>query len=217
MDFSVARRHMVDCQIRPNQVTDENLISLFGAIPREQFAPDGQQALAYIDSDLPIASSRHLMNPCIMARMLQTLSEGNKGIVLVVGCGSGYAVAILAGIFDCVFALESDPKLASDATRVLSTLAVDNAVVVEGPLAQGWAKDGPYNAIFIDGGVAKIPDEITAQLANGGRLTAVCADDDGTGRAVLMERRGGAIARRTLFDAAIPTLKEFNKTAGFVF
>ena len=74
-----------------------------------------------------------------------------------------------------------------------------------------------YHEKNIDGGVVNIPDEITAQLANGGRLTAVCADDDGTGRAVLMERRGGAIARRTLFDAAIPTLKEFNKTAGFVF
>ena len=109
MDFSVARRHMVDCQIRPNQVTDENIISLFGAIPRERFASKDQQALAYIDSDLPIAPNRHLMNPCIIARMLQTLSEGNRGIALVVGCGSGYAVAILAGIFDCVFALDSVP------------------------------------------------------------------------------------------------------------
>jgi protein-L-isoaspartate(D-aspartate) O-methyltransferase len=217
MDFSVARRHMVDCQIRPNQVTDENLISLFGAIPRERFAPAGQQALAYVDSDLPIAPNRRLMNPCIMARMLQTLSEGNSGAALVVGCGSGYAVAILAGIFDCVFALESDSGLASDATRVLSDLAVDNAIVVEGALAQGWAKDGPYNAIFIDGGVGEIPDEISTQLANGGRLTAVCVDDDGTGRAILMERRGETMARRTLFDAAIPTLKEFNKMAGFVF
>lgn len=217
MDFSVARRHMVDCQIRPNQVTDETLIALFETVPRERFAPSRQQALAYVDVDLPITENRRLMNPCIMARMLQTLSEGNGGVALVVGCGSGYAVAILSGTFDCVFALESDPALAADATRVLSELAIDNAVVVEGALEGGWAKDGPYNAIFIDGGVGEIPDGLSTQLADGGRLTAVRLDESGTGRAVLLERRGASVSRRTLFDAAIPALKEFDKRAGFVF
>ncbi|MBT5107845.1 MAG: protein-L-isoaspartate O-methyltransferase [Rhodospirillaceae bacterium] len=217
MDFSVARRHMVDCQIRPNQVTDENLISQFETVPRERFAPSDQQALAYLDADLPIAENRRLMNPCIMARMLQTLSEGNSGIALVVGCGSGYVVAVLSGMFDCVFALESDPGLAAEATRVLSELAVDNAVVVEGPLEGGWAKEGPYNAIFIDGGVMDIPDGVSDQLADGGKLTAVTLDEGGTGRAVLLERRGASVSRRTLFDAAIPPLKEFDKLAGFVF
>ena len=217
MDFSVARRHMVDCQIRPNQVTDETLISLFETVPRERFAPSSQQARAYVDADLPIAENRRLMNPCIMARMLQTLSEGNRGIALVVGCGSGYVVAILSGVFDCVFALESDPAFVADATRVLSELAIDNAIVVEGPLEGGWAKEGPYNAIFIDGGVTDIPDGISGQLADGGKLTAVAIDEGGSGRAVLLERRGASLSRRTLFDAAIPPLKEFEKTAGFVF
>lgn len=217
MDFAVARRHMVDCQIRPNQVTDERLVRQFESVPREHFAPAENQGLAYIDADLPNAAGRHLMNPCIIGRMLQTLVDDNSGAALVVGCGNGYAVAILAGIFDCVFALESDSATARKAGALLSELAVDNAIVVEGPLKDGWAKDGPYDAIFVDGGVNEIPDSITAQLSDKGRLVAVQSADDGASQAVLLERRNGVVSRRALFDATIPTFKEFEKMAGFVF
>ena len=217
MDFAVARRHMVESQIRPNQITNERLVRQFGVVPREHFAPPEKQDLAYMDSDLAVAEGRCLMNPCVMGRLLQAVVEGNTGAALVIGCGNGYAVAILAGLFDCVFALESDPAIAASAGRLLSELDVDNAIVVEDGLKGGWAKDGPYDAIFIDGGVSEIPAELSSQLSEKGRLVAVHMDNVGAGHAVLLERSAGVTARRTLFDAAIPCFKEFDKMAGFVF
>jgi protein-L-isoaspartate(D-aspartate) O-methyltransferase len=217
MDFAAARQHMVESQIKPNQVTNERLVRQFETVPREHFAPPEKKDLAYIDSDLVVGDDRCLMNPFVIGRLLQALVEDNSGAALVIGCGNGYAVAILAGLFDCVFALESDPKVAASAGCLLSELAVDNAIVVEGGLKEGWAKDGPYDAIFIDGGVRDIPDGLSSQLSEKGRLVAVHMTEDGAGHGVLLERRAGVTARRTLFDATIPSIKEFDKMAGFVF
>lgn len=221
MDFAAARRHMVDCQIRPNKVTDERLIEILETLPRERFVPESRQSLAYIDEDLKITEDRYLMEPVVLARLLQALCEGRRdnagGVALVVGCGAGYSAAVLGHLYDMVFALESDGGLAAEATKLMSDLAMDNVVVQEGPLNEGWAKEAPFDAIFIDGCVEEIPESIVSQLANGGKLATICKSANGLGHAVLKIRNGDASSQRELFDASVPLLKEFNKEAGFVF
>lgn len=221
MDFAVARQHMVDCQVRPNKVTDERLIKILESLPRERFVPEARQSLAYIDEDLQITDDRYLMEPAVQARLLQALceglGEGTGGVALVVGCGAGYSAAVLASMYDMVFALESDSDLAANATSLMADLALDNVVVLEGPLNEGWAKEAPFDAIFVDGCVEEIPESLVSQLADGGKLATVCKSANGLGHAVLRIRNGEASSQRELFDAAVPLLKEFNKEAGFVF
>jgi protein-L-isoaspartate(D-aspartate) O-methyltransferase len=99
----------------------------------------------------------------------------------------------------------------------LAELAADNAVVVDGPLIEGYPKQGPYDVICIEGAVREIPKALTDQLADGGRLAAVIDDGVGPGRAVLMLKRGSIVSKRPIFDANIPPLPEFERSAGFVF
>jgi protein-L-isoaspartate(D-aspartate) O-methyltransferase len=106
--------------------------------------------------------------------------------------------------------------LAADAARTLSQLSIDNAVVVEGPLAAGLPKQGPFDVIVVEGAIERRPDDLLRQLAEGGRLLAVHIQQ-GVGRATLWRRSGELTARRDLFDAAVRKLADFDAPAAFVF
>ena len=217
MNFETARRNMIECQIRPSRVTDPRVISVMATLPRERFVPKSRQFMAYIDEDVPCGAGRSLMAPMVLARMIQEASIGARDTVLCVGAGTGYAVAVIARFARAVFALESVPELARQAGELFNEFNLDNAVVVEGPLTEGWAAESPYDVILIDGAVPEVPGALLDQLADGGRLMAVLQGDDAIGRVTLFARLGQTVSRRSIFDATVNRLPEFDKTQEFVF
>ena len=216
-DFKQARQNMVDCQLRTNKITDPAVIEAFETVPREVFVEDRLKSVAYSDEDLPVAGGRCMMEPMVLARLVQELAISANDVVLDIGCGTGYSAAILSHLAATVVALESDAALAQRATAALAEIAADNAVVVDGPLVEGYPGQGPYNVICIEGAVADVPKALTDQLAEGGRLAAVIDGGSGPGHAVLMLKTGGVLSKRVLFDANILPLPEFERPAGFVF
>lgn len=216
-DFSNARQNMVDCQLRTNKVVDEALIARFEAVPRELFVEEAMQSIAYVDKDVSIGNGRYLIEPMVLAKLLQELAISRSEVVLDVGCGTGYSSAILSGLADTVVALEEDHDLATLANDLLTELAADNAIVVEAPLSGGYAAQGPYDIILVGGAIASVPPSLTDQLIDGGRLAAIIDDGKGQGRAILMIKGHGAVSQRELFDASVPSLPGFEPKMGFVF
>jgi protein-L-isoaspartate(D-aspartate) O-methyltransferase len=216
-DFAAARRHMVNSQIRTNKVTDPGLLSALTEIPREQFLARHLREIAYIDEDLAIGGGRYLMEPMILARMMQALELDSGDLVLDVGCATGYSSAVLARLATAVVALECDASLARDATASFAEIGVDNVVVVEDELIHGHAEQAPYQAIFLNGAVPEMPEVLIDQLADGGRMCAVIDDGIGSGQVVRAIRRGTTVAKQVLFDANVPSLPGFNREPGFVF
>jgi protein-L-isoaspartate(D-aspartate) O-methyltransferase len=217
VEYAAARLNMVDSQLRTNKVTNADLIAAFESVPREAFVPERLSTAAYMDEDIALGNGRYLMEPMVLARLLQEARPGPGDVVLDVGCGTGYATAILAKLAATVVALESDPELAAAATKVLADLGIDNAIVVEGPLTAGWPAQAPYGVILLNGAVAQVPEAIRGQLADGGRLVTVQKPDRGPGQGIVMRRSGDSAAGRPVFDAATPILPGFAPETGFVF
>ena len=217
MDFAAARANMVDCQLRTNKVRDARLLHAFETVPRELFVPENRRSIAYVDEDLQLSPGRFLIEPMVLARLLQAANITPEDLVLEIGGASGYGSAILAYLGATVVSLESDKDLAAAAAAAQAKLGIGNVLIVVGPLRHGYDKQAPYNVIVINGAVSEIPAAITDQLAEGGRLVGVVREDTGPGQAVLVERHGANISRRVLFDAATPVLPEFERTPGFVF
>lgn len=208
---------MVESQLRTNKVTDTRILEAFETVPRERFLPEGRSGVAYIDEDLPVAPGRYLMEPMILARLLQAAEIAPGDIVLDIGCASGYSCAVLARLADTVVALEADEALSQQAETALQDLVIDNAVVVQGDLTQGYAKQAPYNVILLGGAVAAVPEAIVSQLAEGGRLVAVLRPEPQIGQAVLIRKAAGTTSHRVLFDASTPLLPGFAAPKRFVF
>ncbi|TPJ80472.1 protein-L-isoaspartate O-methyltransferase [Mesorhizobium sp. B2-5-13] len=219
-DFSELRVKMVDGQVRTTDVTSAPLLDAMLSVPREVFVGDRQRDLAYIDEDIRITGSadgpRYLMEASPLAKLMQLAEISVTDSALDVGCGTGYASAILSRLARFVVALESDSALAQTAASTLSGLGCGNVTVVQGALAQGHAAKAPYDVIFIGGSVGKVPASLLDQLAEGGRLVAVEGQGN-SGVARLFVKAGGVVTGRREFNAAIKPLPGFEREHAFEF
>ena len=217
LDFKDAREAMVDGQVRPADVTRYNIIEAMLAIPRETFVPAGQRAVAYVDRDVPLGEGRVLLAPRTFSKMLDAAEIAPGDTVLDVGCGLGYSSAVISRLCRGVIAVEENGTMASAAEANLSALAIDNAVVLERPLAEGVPEEGPYDVIVVSGGgIAAEPSALHDQLAEDGRLIAVWPGR-GTGQVRMSVRSGDDVATRWVFDAVAPVLPGFEARPSFAF
>lgn len=217
--FAEARQNMVDSQLRPTRVTDAKILAAMAELPRERFVPKSKQGIAYVDEDIEVAPGRFLMEPVVVARLMQALELTPDTTVLNIGCATGYDAALLGRVAGSVVAVESDSGLAALASEAINDLAVDNVAVVEAPATDGYPAQAPYDAIFISGAVDEVPSSISGQLAPDGRLAVVIGGSEPgiLGRAHLYVRSGNTISSRPLFDAGTHMLPDFIREESFVF
>jgi protein-L-isoaspartate(D-aspartate) O-methyltransferase len=217
-DFASARRHMVDGQVRPADVTDLRVISAMLEVPRERFAPPAATSIAYLDIALPVGEGagapRRLLKPMLLAKLFNAAEIAPTDRVLDVGCATGYAAALLARIAGQVVALEQDPGLVKTAKTALASLP--NVTVVGGPLVDGWPQGAPYDLIVLEGSTEIEPQSFCKQLKDGGRL--ICVLGSGPGSAAMLYRRSGDdFGGRPVFSAAAAVLPGFVKPPAFAF
>lgn len=214
--------NMVNGQVLPVGVTDRRLIAAMSAVPRGNFVPHPVASIAHMDTDLQLSantgssSSRFLLSAGPFARLIEAAQIATTDRVLDVGCATGYSSAVIARLGGAVTALECDRELADIAERNLAKLEIGNAVVVVGPLELGWMSGGPYDVIVMGGSVPNVPDGLSRQLRQGGRLVAI-VDDGAVSSAHLYVRGGQAFSSRFLFDAVSKPLPGFAMPDAFIF
>ena len=218
--FSTARQNMVDCQVRPSDVTDVPIIDAMLEVPREAFVPQNQRALAYLDLDLDVSEGasvkRFLVKPAVLARMLQAAEIKATDAVLVVGCATGYAAAVVAKIAGQVTATESDASLAAKARTALAGLGLGTVTVRGAAAADGDSAAAPYDVIVLNGATEIIPEGLFRQLKQGGRLVGVFATTLPP-RATIVTHSQDDFGHRALFDAVAPVLPGLERVPAFVF
>lgn len=214
-DFTERRVAMVDTQVRPSDVTKFPIIDAMLKISREQFLPNNLRSIAYIGDHISLIKNRVLLDPRIFAKMLDALELKSSQLVLVIGSGSGYGVAVISQIVEAVVGLD-EPDMSIDAENCLASQEIDNAFIVEGDLHKGNAKHGPYDSIFVEGAVEYIPDEIIQQLKDGGRIIAIFMDN-AIGKVQLGIKTRGNVNWRFEFNAVAPILNGFKKEEEFYF
>ncbi|MAZ76944.1 MAG: protein-L-isoaspartate family protein [Micavibrio sp.] len=218
-NFKQMRENMVDCQIHPMGVASEDILDAFASVPREAFVPENLQSVAYCDEDIEVCEGRYLLEPSVMARMLQYAKPASDDVALTIGSGAGYTAALLSKIVSTVVSLEEDPALIEKSQAVWDEYSFCNIVGLSGVLTEGAPKNAPYSLIIINGCVSTIPDSIKAQLAPNGRMLAIIqSKDEGIGRATLIECNGkNEYSSRVLFDASTPYLSGFEPCDNFEF
>jgi protein-L-isoaspartate(D-aspartate) O-methyltransferase len=218
--FTEQRRHMLEGQIRTFDVTEIGILEVMANLPRERFVPEQLQAVAYADCAIDLGAGRWMLPPMLIARMIQAAAIVPGQAVLVVGAGSGYTSAVLAGLGAKVTALESDPAASARVEENLRRAGVKSVTLVTGPLAEGAPSAAPFDRIIVNGGFERRPDALIAQLCEGGSLIGparVLAEDDRAMQVRLYVKSGGTTSSRALFNATAPVLAEFRQLPEFRF
>ncbi|MCZ2203978.1 protein-L-isoaspartate O-methyltransferase family protein [Bartonella sp. A05] len=222
VDFADLRRKMVDNQIRTVDVTNLSVLEAFLTMPREDFVPESSKDLSYLDSDIVVFPAQnslpacYLMGPASLAKLLQLAAAKPSDIVLDIGANSGYCAALFSKLAGFVIALENNKVLSERAAKILERNHCDNVVVVHGSLEQGYAVEGPYDVIFIEGAVDFIPDVIFEQMKEGGRLVVVEGHGN-AGVARIYVKEEGVVSGRRAFNLAVKGLPGFLKAPNFIF
>ena len=163
---------------------------------------------------LPLSDDRVLLDPRVFAKMLDALDVQNSDLVLDVGCGFGYSSAVIGQIAEAVVALEDDASLVKEASATTQEIGADNVAIIEGPLHEGAAAHGPYDAVILQGGVEEIPTALLDQIKDGGRIIATFMEG-AVGSVRLGIKSAQRVSWRSDFDATAPRLPGFNKSVAF--
>jgi protein-L-isoaspartate(D-aspartate) O-methyltransferase len=190
MNSQAARRAMIDNQLRPEAVTDGAVLAAMAGVPREDFVPGDLRSSAYADRIITLGDGRAMMPPAAIGRLLSELAPTAGERALVVAAGSGYSAALLQHI-------------GLDVTSI------------DGPGPDG-AGELPFNLVLIDGAVDAVPQGLVDLLGPGGRLgTAI--RDRGVTRLAVGREVGGRLGLRTIVDANVPALPQFEQRQPFTF
>lgn len=205
------RAAMIDSQLRTNDVIDPAVVGAMAAEPRETYVPAALAGVAYMDRAIALGDGRALNPPLVTGRMLVAAAIRPGTRVLLVGAATGYAAALLARLGAEIYAVEERGDLIATGRA-----AVADVHWIEGPLNAGAPGVAPFDRIIIDGAIETLPDALTAQLAEGGRLVAARRDGAVT-RLVQGVKTGGTLALRSFADMDVAPLPGFDAPTGFRF
>jgi len=215
-DFKAARIAMVDCQVRPSDVTRYPIIDAMLTVAREEFVPSNMRNVAYAGDHIPLAPGRVVLDPRVMGKMLDLAEIKPTDLVLHIGAGLGYGTALMGRMGEAVVAVEEIEEMSSEAARILSEQDALNVVVETGPLAAGAPAHGPYDVIMIEGAIETLPDVLVAQLKDGGKLVTLVRED-GVSQCRMGTKSGSGLSWRRAFDATAPVLPGFEAEKAFEF
>ena len=208
--FEISRTNMVQNQIITNKVVSENIINAFLTIEKEKFIPESHHPLVYSDSSIEIKKNRFLMKTFIFAKMLEYSGIEKSDSVLVLGCLSGYSVAIISKLAGYVFGVEDDSTMVKNANNILTQMGFLNCSISNSKLSMGLKKNAPYDKIIIEGAVEFLPVQITDQLRDEGKIFAIFKKRDSLiGEFMVGFKKNNQVSYRTLFNANAHSLSDF--------
>lgn len=206
MNFSQKRQSLVEQFIKP-YIHDEKIINVFLQIPREEFIPDEYKNEAYEDKALPVGESQTISQPSLVALMTKLLDLKGTEKILEIGTGSGYQAAILAKLCRQVFTVEIIPTLYEKATETLQRLNLSNVRCFLGNGSVGLEKFAPYNGIIVTAGGKQIPEALTDQLIEGGKIVIPIGETPYDQKLILGIKKNGKIETQDIESVAFVPLK----------
>lgn len=223
--YQAARYNMVEQQVRPWNLGNEQVLELIGTMRREEFVPDGLQEMAFMDIELPllgedgevaVANGHCMLPPRVEARILQDLELKPSDNVLEIGTGSGYMAALMSRLAKQVTTIEIEPALVELARANLHRANIKNVDVVLDDGSNVKAIGGSYDVIVLSGSVYEVPQALLDKLNDGGRLIAFTGDLPMM-RTTLYTRHGNKFEASRPWDIVVARLKGFPEAERFKF
>lgn len=210
VDYQTLCRSMILGQVLPCTQVEEELLHALERLPRHEAVAPSWKNLAYADKDAPLEEGRFLMAAMPFMRLVRLAKIAHGERVLDVGCGVGYTSLLLRCLTPHVVGLEKSESLIARAQ------AFDKEYGDRRSPVQFMAKDNPFartpetkpfDVIVVEGAVSCVPQELVAQLSQGGRLVCfVSGKKNSLATATLFTKQDDAVSVINAFEASASPL-----------
>jgi len=198
IDYKTLASRMVDGQLITRNIVSRPVLDAMRNVPRHLFVPEGLRGGAYADSPLPIGLGQTISQPYIVAYMTERLDPKPGMKILEIGTGSGYQAAVLAYIGCEVFSIELREELAAAAISIFASLNIRGVHVKCGDGFGGWPEEAPFDAVIVTAAPEGVPEKLTEQLAEGGKLIVPVGKAHSVQWLKLISKSNGCLAETEL-------------------
>ena len=218
MDILQARHNMVEKQVRPWEVLDQQVLDTLAQVPRERFVPQQYQSLAFADINIPLGHDQVMLRPNVEGRMLQALGISATDTALAIGTGSGFISACIAQQAQQLDSVDIFPEFTANARKVLTDLKFTNIQLITADAMHAWQPQQQYDVIAITGSVPAVPEHYKTALSPNGRLFVIVgAQHQPTMQAWIITRVSEQQwMQESVFETVIPPLLNINQPSQFV-
>lgn len=170
------RNHLVKT-IKRKGISDQNVLSAIGNVPRHLFMDSGFIDFSYQDHAFPIAADQTISQPYTVAYQTELLQVQPNQHILEIGTGSGYQAAVLIEMGAKVYTIERQKELFKKAKLFLPKLGYKPKKIVFGDGYKGLSENAPFDGIIVTAGAPFVPKPLLEQLKIGGRLVIPVGED----------------------------------------
>lgn len=217
MNFEQARFNMVEQQVRPWEVLDEQVLGLLETIHREDFVPVRYRKMAFADLAVPLGHEQTMMKPVVEGRLLQALGLQADETVLEIGTGSGFITACLAQMAKRVVSVDIFEEFSSEAAAKLKEKDIQNVEFETGDVMSGWQPEQAHDVVVVTGSVPAVPEHFLGWVNPGGRLFVVCGESPLMEAKLLTRLNATDWREESLFETDLETLVNADKAPQFEF
>lgn len=215
VDYTEQRKHMINSHLLPSGVSDPFILKAVEQIHRENFLPDNLKSLAYLDDDIKLDASHFLLRPNDLLRMIVALRITTSDKVLDIGCTTGYSTVIMAFLCHNILGLEENHAFIEQAKKLASVEGIHNANFISGTYEMGYPTGAPFDCILLQRAYHDVPEKLTDQLNDNGRLVYIKQSTETYGQACLVEKHHGTVNSTPLFELCVPYFHQ--SKPGFTF
>ena len=221
LEIERARFNMIEQQIRPWNVLDQDVLHALTLIRREDFVPPEYRRMAFADVEIPLAEGgladgRAMFEPRVEARILQAVAPRKYETALEIGTGSGFGTALLSLKAREVTTYERDAAIFAFASENLHRAGIVNVALHDADGSQVGGTE-PFDIIVLSGSVREVPKALLDRLTVGGRLFAFVGDEPTMQARLHTRGEQGRIETENLFETMTPRLHGFPDREPFRF
>ena len=217
MDIEQARFNMIEQQIRPWEVLDQDVLDLLDEIHREDFIPESYHDLAFADIRIPIGHEQTTMIPKVEARLLQSLLLKGDESVLEIGTGCSYLTALLASSAKQVKSIDIYPDFIDAAKNKIAKTALTNIELECVDAYSFLEQKAGFDVVVITASLPEMDDRFLNLLNNNGRMFVIVGVSPIMEARLITKQNESSWSYESLFETNLSALIGAKRTEKFEF
>ena len=200
MNLEKNREVMIENQLRPNKITNKDVLKVFMSTSKEKFISEDKINICYSDQDISIKDQRGYLKNLHLAQILHYAVIKNNEKVLHIGGLTGYLSVLIAKLCNKIYVTDNDQEFVEKIINNFKNNKVTNGKVIKEEFSKGLRVEEPYDLIIIDCPQYNFNLDLLSQVNVGGRIIYIEKIDEELSKAYKMIKYEDNFSKVFLFD-----------------